>query len=153
MQQPCSNLGEKPENSRKASLREYDYLQGFCNARKRLETYLKRLLISRFQVRVLGGSLLNSLQIAVKRKNPGVVVLEEHDVAEVFVLEDVHEVYYVGLKVYSGRARCSRSPSPAKVNVYTSCPSSRNSGTTCFQHQPPSHAPGRSTNVVTRTSS
>jgi hypothetical protein len=35
-------------------------LQAICNAGKCREIYVKRLLISRFQVRVLGGSLLNS---------------------------------------------------------------------------------------------
>jgi hypothetical protein len=40
------------------------YLSGFCNFQQPLELRRHRLLISRFQVRVLGGSLLNFLQIA-----------------------------------------------------------------------------------------
>jgi hypothetical protein len=30
VQQPCSNLGKYPENSGKASRKEYPDLQGFC---------------------------------------------------------------------------------------------------------------------------
>jgi hypothetical protein len=43
---------------RKSFSQVMGFLQGICNARKPPETYLKRLLISRFQVRVLGSSLL-----------------------------------------------------------------------------------------------
>ena len=38
-------------------MKEYVYLQGFYDLGKRQEICLQRLLISRFQVRVLGGSL------------------------------------------------------------------------------------------------
>src|SRR5215208_5475443 len=43
------------------------YLCEFCNYQQQLELYRNRLLISRFQVRVLGGSLLKALQIAGKQ--------------------------------------------------------------------------------------
>ena len=37
---------------------DWPYLSGFCNFQQPLELRRHRLLISRFQVRVLGGSLL-----------------------------------------------------------------------------------------------
>ena len=42
-------------------------LSGFCNFQQPLELCRHRLLISRFQVRVLGGSLKKCLQIAGKQ--------------------------------------------------------------------------------------
>jgi hypothetical protein len=67
VQQPCINPSKYPESLRKALLRECGYLQVFCNLLKCRETHQTRLLISRFQVRVLGGSLGKSLDLQVKR--------------------------------------------------------------------------------------
>jgi hypothetical protein len=71
VQQPCSNPGEYPEILRKSLAGKYRYLQEICNAGKCWENYRKRLLISRFEVRVLGGSLRKYLQIVENRKGPG----------------------------------------------------------------------------------
>ena len=46
------------------------YFSGFCNFQQPLELRRHRLLISRFQVRVLGGSLIKCLQTAEKEKRP-----------------------------------------------------------------------------------
>src|SRR5215217_2780348 len=66
VQQPCSNLGKYSEMWRKAALDKYGDLQEICNLEKCPESYRQRLLISRFQVRVLGGSLLKGLQLHKK---------------------------------------------------------------------------------------
>ena len=52
-------------------LRESGFLQAFLNNCEQLQLRLERLLISRFQVRVLGGSLGKCLQMLRKRKSPG----------------------------------------------------------------------------------
>ncbi len=46
------------------------YLSGLCNLEKRPETCRHRLLISRFQVRVLGGSLEKALSKVANKKAP-----------------------------------------------------------------------------------
>ena len=50
------------------------YLWGFCNLQQPLALYRYRHLISRFQVRVLGGSLLMFLQTAVKLESLDVLL-------------------------------------------------------------------------------
>ena len=50
------------------------YLSGRCNCQQPLELYRYRHLISRFQVRVLGGSLLKFLQTAVKLESLDVLL-------------------------------------------------------------------------------
>jgi hypothetical protein len=47
------------------------YLSGFCNFQQPLELRRHSLLISRFQVRVLGSSLLKALHTAAKDRSPG----------------------------------------------------------------------------------
>ena len=51
------------------------------------------------QIHQLGEAIGDSVSHAGDH-DPGVAVPKEHNVAEVFVLEDVHDVGYVGLKVY-----------------------------------------------------
>jgi hypothetical protein len=64
-----TSFDTNPEQQRETLGNELDadsaYLSEFCNFQQPLELRRQRLLISRFQVRVLGGSLLNFLQIAV----------------------------------------------------------------------------------------
>ena len=50
------------------------YLSHFCNFQQFLELYRHRLLISKLQVRVLGGSLLTFLQTAVKLESLDVLL-------------------------------------------------------------------------------
>src|ERR671920_193053 len=58
----------------KAPRPKYEDLQVIYNIGKSLESYLQRLLISRFQVRVLGGSLEKSLQIVGNARSSGVAL-------------------------------------------------------------------------------
>ena len=55
-EQRCETLGNELDV-------DSAYLCEFCNIQQQLELCRQRPLISRFQVRVLGGSLLNTLQI------------------------------------------------------------------------------------------
>jgi hypothetical protein len=67
-----TSFDTNPEQQRETLSNELDvdpaYLSGFCNFQQQLELYRKRLLISRFQVRVLGGSLSKVLQMKVMRE-------------------------------------------------------------------------------------
>src|SRR5215213_2484477 len=45
-------------------------------------------------------------------------------------------------------ARCTRSPGPVRIGVWTSCPAARRSGATRFQHQPPCIEPWTRTKVL-----
>ena len=61
-----TSFDTNPEQQRETLGNELDVdsanLSGFCNFQQPLELRRHRLLISRFQVRVLGGSLLKCLQ-------------------------------------------------------------------------------------------
>ena len=67
----CSNRAATRANVlkcwEKAPQLKYEDLQDICNIQKYPEIYRKRLLISRFQVRVLGGSLRKVLQMVGSR--------------------------------------------------------------------------------------
>jgi hypothetical protein len=67
-----TSFATNPEQQRETLSNELDvdpaYSSGFCNLQQPLELRRHRLLISRFQVRVLGGSLLNTLQTVVNQK-------------------------------------------------------------------------------------